>query len=293
MPALVTGATGFVGVHSVRALRAGGHEVRVLARNLEKAERLFRSDRSVEIVVGDMTDGQAVASAIEGCEFVVHAAATVSFDPRQAAALREANLVGTRAVVGGAAERGARSILYVSSLTAIFDPGAGPPGPDSPVLEGGTPYARSKAAAERLVRELAEGGAPIATVYPYGVIGPDDPGWSESVAAFRGFLSNSLDTTGGVSFLDVRDLAHFGVRLLETESRGRFILGGYFFTWDELVALLESILGRPIRRFRAPAPLLRLLGSVLDGVRRVRERAWSTPPGPARSRTARRSDRSA
>jgi nucleoside-diphosphate-sugar epimerase len=268
--ALVTGATGFVGLHAARALLAGGHEVRVLARSLEKAERLFRSERSVEIVVGDMTDSKAVASALSGCELVVHAAATVSFDPRQAERLREANLVGTRAIVGGAAERGARAIVYVSSLTAIFDPSAGAPGPDSPVLEGGTPYARSKAAAERLVRELADEGAPVATVYPYGVIGPDDPGWSESVAAFRGFLANTLDTTGGVSFLDVRDLARFGVRLLETETQGRFVLGGHFFTWDELAALLETMLGRPIRRFRAPAPLLRMLGSALDGVRRVR-----------------------
>jgi dihydroflavonol-4-reductase len=270
LPALVTGATGFIGLHTVRALLAGGHEVRVLARNLEKAERLFRSERSVEIVVGDMTDAEAVASALAGCELVVHAAATVSFDPRQAAALREANLAGTRAVVGGAAERGARSILYVSSLTAIFDPSVGAPGPHSPVLQGGTPYARSKAAAERLVRGLAADGAPIATLYPYGVIGPDDPGWSESVAAFRGFLANTLDTTGGVSFVDVRDLARFGVRLLETERCGRFILGGYFFSWDELAALLETMLGRPIRRFRAPAPLLRMLGSLLDQVRRVR-----------------------
>ncbi len=270
MLTLVTGATGFIGLHTVRQLLSAGHEVRVLARSLEKAERLFRGDRSVEIVVGDMTDAGAVAVALAGCDHVVHAAATVSFDPRRAAALREANLAGTRLVVGGASERGARAILYVSSLTAIFEPRRGVPGPDSPVLSGGTPYARSKAAAEREVRKLAALGAPVATVYPYGVIGPDDPGWSESVAAFRGFLSTTLDTEGGVSFLDVRDLARFGVRLLETERRGRFVLGGHFFTWDELVAELESLLGRPIRRFRAPAPLLRALGSLLDGVRRVR-----------------------
>jgi nucleoside-diphosphate-sugar epimerase len=121
-----------------------------------------------------------------------------------------------------------------------------------------------------VVRELAEAGAPVATVYPYGVIGPDDPGWSESVAAFRGFVATTLDTTGGVSFVDVRDLAAFGARLLESKRAGRFVVSGHFFTWDELAVELELLLGRPLRRFAAPAPLLRAFGSLLDLVRRVR-----------------------
>jgi nucleoside-diphosphate-sugar epimerase len=270
MRVLVTGATGFIGYHTVLRLLAGGHEVRVLARSLEKAERLFRAEREVEIAVGDMTDAHAVALALAERDAVVHAAATVSFDRGSARALLEANVAGTRHVIGGASERGVPAILYVSSLTAIWDPRRGAPGPDSPVLPHGNAYARSKAAAERVVRELAAAGAPVATVYPYGVIGPDDPGWSESVAAFRGFLATTLDTTGGVSFVDVRDLASFGVRLLETRRTGRFVVGGHFHTWDELVATLEPLLGREIRRFAAPAPLLRAMGSALDLVRRVR-----------------------
>ena len=270
MRVLVTGATGFIGYHTVRRLLASGHEVRVLARSLEKAERLFRAERDLEIAVGDMTDAHAVGRALAERDAVVHAAATVSFDRSAARALTEANVAGTRHVIGFALERGIGRILYVSSLTAIFDPRRGEPTPDSRVLERGNAYARSKAAAERVVRELAAAGAPVATVYPYGVIGPDDPGWSESVAAFRGFVATSLATTGGVSFVDVRDLATFAVRLLERQRAGRFIVGGHFYTWDELVAELETLLGRPIRRFAAPAPLLRALGSALDLVRRVR-----------------------
>jgi nucleoside-diphosphate-sugar epimerase len=270
MRVLVTGATGFIGYHTVLRLLARGHEVRVLARSLEKAERLYRAARDVEIAVGDMTDARAVTLALAERDAVVHAAATVSFDRKSARALREANVAGTRNVIGGASERGVPAILYVSSLTAIWDPRGGAPTPDSPVLEHGNAYARSKAAAEKVVRELTRAGAPVATVYPYGVIGPDDPGWSESVAAFRGFLANTLDTTGGVSFVDVRDLASLGVRLLESRRTGRFIVGGHFYSWDELVAALEALLGREVRRFAAPAPLLRAMGTALDLLRRVR-----------------------
>jgi nucleoside-diphosphate-sugar epimerase len=267
---LVTGATGFIGYHTVLRLLEAGHEVRVLARSLEKASLLFRTARDVEISVGDMTDAGAVSLALSERDAVVHAAATVSFDRSSARTLLEANVAGTRNVIGGASERGVAAIVYVSSLTAIFDPRRGEPAPDSPVLQHGNAYARSKAAAEKVVRELASAGAPVATVYPYGVIGPNDPGWSESVAAFRGFLATTLATTGGVSFVDVRDLATFAMRLLESKRSGRFIVGGHFYTWDELVATLEPMLGRPIRRFAAPAPLLRALGSALDLVRRVR-----------------------
>lgn len=270
MRVLVTGATGFIGYHSVLRLLRSGHEVRVLARNLDKAERLFRTERDVEIAVGDMTDARAVDAALVERDAVVHAAATVSFDRKSARALLEANLSGTRNVIGGAVARGVGAIVYVSSLTVIFDPRRGEPTPESPVLGHGNAYARSKAAAEKVARQLAAEGAPLAIVYPYGVIGPDDPGWSESVGAFRGFLATTLDTDGGVSFVDVRDLAHFVVRLLESGRNGRFIVGGHFLTWDELVVTLEPMLGREVRRFRAPATLLRALGSLLDAVRRVR-----------------------
>jgi nucleoside-diphosphate-sugar epimerase len=243
--------------------------VRVLARSLEKAERLFRAAHEVEIAVGDMTDAAAVEAALAGCDAVVHAAATVSFDRRHEARLREANLAGVRHVLGGAHARGLRA-LYVSSLTVILDPRGGAPHADSPLVKPRTPYARSKVAAEEAVRALVAAGARVATVYPNGVIGPDDPGWSESVAALRGFVANTLDSTGGVSLLDVRDLALFCVRLLETRRAGRFVIGGQFHSWDTLVRTLEPQVGRKILRIRAPGALLRLAGRAIDLARRVR-----------------------
>jgi nucleoside-diphosphate-sugar epimerase len=270
MRVLVTGATGFVGYHAACALAARGHEVRVLARNLEKAERLFRSARDVEIAVGDMTDEVAVDAALSGRDAVLHAAATVSFSRDAADALRDANLAGVCNVLGGASQRGLGAILYVSSLTTLFDPRGPDPTEDSPVARQRNPYARAKAAAEREARALAAAGAPLATVYPNAVIGPDDPGWSESVGALRGFMSRCLASKGGTGFVDVRDLAAFLVGLLEAKATGRFLLGGQFLSWDEIAATLEAALGRPVRRLSAPAPALRALGSLVDFARRFR-----------------------
>jgi nucleoside-diphosphate-sugar epimerase len=270
MRVLVTGATGFVGSHAARALALRGHEVRVLARDLAKAEPMFRSLRDVEIAVGDMTDAPAVRAALSGMDGVLHAAATVSFSREAADALRDANLAGVRNVLGIAGEQGLRRLVYVSSLTTLFDPRGPDPTEDSPVVEQRNPYVRAKAEAERAARALAAAGAPLATVYPNAVIGPDDPGWSESVAALRGFMSRCLDTRGGTGFVDVRDLTAFLVALLEAGSTGRFLVGGQFLSWDEIAAELEAVLGRPVRRLRAPAPVLRALGSAVDLVRRFR-----------------------
>ena len=69
--------------------------------------------------------------------------------------------------------------------------------------------------------------------------------------------------------MDARDLALFCVRLCEAQRAGRFVIGGQFHDWDELVAALEPMLGRRIQRLRAPAWLLRSAGGALDLARRV------------------------
>lgn len=66
MRVLVTGATGLVGSHTVRALLTGGHSVRVLVRNLGKADNVFGPDTQIEAVVGDMTDSEVVTTALAG-----------------------------------------------------------------------------------------------------------------------------------------------------------------------------------------------------------------------------------
>ena len=67
MRCLVTGATGYIGGRLVPELLAAGHEVRVLARHVERlADRPWAGE--VEIVSGDAGDPEAVASALSGMD---------------------------------------------------------------------------------------------------------------------------------------------------------------------------------------------------------------------------------
>lgn len=100
----VTGGTGFVGAHSIAAIVGAGHRVRMLVRaeSTARTRRLWTTvdpvlamlsvDRaSIEVVLGDVTDEQSVASAVRGVDAVLHAAAVYSFDSRASALMRRTN----------------------------------------------------------------------------------------------------------------------------------------------------------------------------------------------------------
>jgi dihydroflavonol-4-reductase len=267
MQVLVTGATGFIGYHTAARLRAEGHRVRALVRSAEKAERVL-APLGIErdaLVVGDMVERDAVSQALAGCDAVVHAAAGVSVTSGRTDF--DSNIRGTEMVVGGACDRGLASV-YVSSLLAIFDPKR-PVTEDSPLVASRTHYGRSKTKADAWVRGRQAEGAPVAILYPPGVVGPDDPGFSESVKAYRSFLRGTLKSEGGNQLVDVRDLATLTTRMLEQEVRGRVVAAGYFFDWDAFTVLLEEVTGAHIPRIAAPGWLLRGAARTLDVVSKV------------------------
>src|SRR5919106_4213437 len=104
MLVLITGGTGFVGSHTVRAVMGAGHDVRLLVRS---KERVAPALEPLEIdpppvIVGDATDPRAVRAALDGCDAVIHCAAVFSYHPRRARSVAETNLRATELVVRGA-----------------------------------------------------------------------------------------------------------------------------------------------------------------------------------------------
>ena len=82
MKVLITGGTGFVGSHAVAAIAGSGHELRLLVRRPEQVA-VSLDPLGVEVfdvVAGDVLDESVVASAVLGCDAVVHAAAVFSLD---------------------------------------------------------------------------------------------------------------------------------------------------------------------------------------------------------------------
>lgn len=271
----VTGGTGFIGSHTAAAFVNAGHALRLLVRDREKVRRVFDAHQvgipENEVVVGDIADPGAVERLLEGVDAVFHAAALVDMRKKSALAVLETGARGFELVVGGAVRRGLPSILYVSSLSIFFRPGGPPLHPDLPIPQADGAYARSKADAERAVRRMQEQGASLRVSYPCGVAGPLDPGLSDANHAIYSLLKDTgVDTQGGFQLVDVRDLAQLHLALLgQPPGPQRHIAAGDMLSWQDTYALFDSLTGLRMRRIPIPGPMLRTLGSIGDGVKRI------------------------
>src|SRR6266487_4228294 len=94
---LVTGGSGFIGTHVVRALAARGDELRLLARRSSGLDHL--ADLDFERATGDVTDRRAVRRSMEGVDRVFHVAGRTSLRASDRAGVFETNVRGTRIVL--------------------------------------------------------------------------------------------------------------------------------------------------------------------------------------------------
>ena len=268
MKVLVTGGTGFIGSHTAKALKDAGHNVRLLVRSESKTKSVFKNlgIEVDEVVVGDITDKIAIVRAIEGCDAVVHSAAMVSTAEKYADLVRKTNVDGTKLVIDCSLAAGVKKIIYVSSVSALFNPNDTVMNENSPVSIAKNPYGRTKVSCENYVRDLQSQGAPIVITYPAGVVGAHDPGLSEPHFGLKMFVGQFTFTSStGMQFVNVSDIASAHVSILEhIDGPDRFMLGGHYYSWAELLEIVSRLTGRKLIYVHIPGKMLRLLGRCAD-----------------------------
>lgn len=190
MKLLLTGATGFLGGEVLHRLVARGDLVKALVRAQagEAADRLGAIGRSqqVHVVRGGLDDKDVLLRACEGVDVVIHLAGGGRETPSDD--LEVANVGGTSKVVDACVQSGVKRLVFASS-TAVYGPPhpewaeplrEGVPGLRRPRRDSGTPlaamryleYGRSKAEAERVVRQAAgDGGGEWVVLRPELVYG--------------------------------------------------------------------------------------------------------------------------
>lgn len=276
MRVAITGATGFTGGHTLRALVAAGHQPRALVRSAAKLERVLELHDvdGVDHLEGDVTDRDAVMALVDGCDAVIHTAAVASTGRSQRELMERTNVPGTRLVLHAAAEADLDPIVHVSSISAIHPPASGRYTADESVTASpADAYARTKADSEHIARDLQAAGAPVVIVWPSGIYGPDDVGLSvaaEGTARLLGTGVLPLPSTGGNLMHDVRDLAQVLTRCLEA-GRGprRYGVFGHYLDWPATASVIERVSGASLRTPKVPAPLFRGIGRMGDLVGRI------------------------
>lgn len=278
MRIMITGATGFIGLHTARMLLDQGHSLSLLVRSEEKMRTLL-GDRVERHVVGDVTDEAAVTAALDDCDAVIHTAAMVSIDKKDAQRVHDTNVGGTRLVIGNAVDRGIARIIHVSSVTALYNPEASFLNEYSPPGTAENAYGASKVACEHYVRTLQDEGAPVHITYPGSVIGPDDPALTEPHQGLKTYLISAVPVMpSGNQWVDVRDVAQAHCTLLESDlPAGRYTLGGHFVPWTRLVDILSELTGKRIRKIPVPGSMMRGVGRLVDIINQYRDKPIDIP----------------
>jgi len=177
---LVTGAGGFIGSHLVEALAGRGAKVRAFLRYTSRPDDgLLRfADpaklANVEIVRGDLRDGDAVRLASTGVDTIFHLGALIGIPysyvhPREVV---DTNVIGTFNVLEAARLCKVRRLVHTSTsevygtaLTERID--------ESHRLQGQSPYSASKIGADKLVESYARSfGVSAVTIRPFNTYGP-------------------------------------------------------------------------------------------------------------------------
>lgn len=261
----MTGATGFIGGHVVRRLRARGDDVVALVRSPAKAGDL--RDLGVELVQGDLDDGGALRQGLEGADACFHIAAVykVGVPASERQALIDANVGGTERVLDAAIDAGVRRILYVSTCN-VFGNTHGQVVDESyhrDEAEGFlSAYDESKYRAHLVAEERIARGAPIVMVMPAGVYGPDDHSelgnMIEQTRRGRMIAIPFPDT--GIGYVHVDDVAD-GILLAFEKGRDgeSYVLSGTLGTVRDLVQKTAELSGRRKPRLGMPTVAMKLV----------------------------------
>jgi len=280
---LVTGGGGFVGGAVVRALLARGDDVVSLARGEYPELRAL----GVHAVRGDLADPTAVRYAADGCEAVVHVAAKAGiWGPP--ADYERSNVEGTRSVLDACSARGIRRLVYTSTPSVVHAGRSIEGGNETlPYAEHpSSPYARTKAIAERLVLAAAGTSLGTVTLRPHLVWGPGDTQLVPRILQ-RARQGRLRFVSGGTAVIDttyVDDAVAAHLCALDAvepgaacSGRAYFISSGEPRAFREIVNAILAAGGLPPETRSVPLPVALAAGAAAELVWRALGRADDPP----------------
>tara|TARA_B100001109_G_scaffold255196_1_gene257143 strand:- start:708 stop:1712 length:1005 start_codon:yes stop_codon:yes gene_type:complete len=260
----VTGGTGLVGSHILMRLTLENKKFKAVKRSTSSTsicKKVFKfynlHDKFLKInwVEGDINDIPFLEEEISGCNLIIHAAAMVSYNPREMNIMNKVNIEGTANIVNVALDSNIKKIAYISSIATLSREKKSKIINESNYFENTgseSNYAISKYYAEQEVWRASAEGIDVVIINPSVILGPGD--WSKGSSQLFAKSYNGLNffTEGITGFVDVLDVSKITIELLFSEIvNERFIVSCENISYKHFFEKLAIEFGRKVPKFKA------------------------------------------
>ncbi len=263
----LTGASGFLGGHLLRELRATGCEVRALSRRPD-TDAVIASLGGLP-VRAELSDLVSLKAALAGCDAVFHAAADTSLWRPRASVQTASNVQGTENLLSAAGSEGVQAFVHTSSVSAYSHLVHGTLDETVPRrgAESWINYERSKYLGEEVVRRS---NIPWIVFSPSHILGPGDRhNWARLIMMVDREKLPGIPPGIG-SFADVREIAGAQVRAWQRRRFGQaYMLGGKHMSFVDFVHHVGTALSKRTPGAATPAWALMTFARLADVWSRV------------------------
>lgn len=244
---LVTGGTGFVGSYVIRYLVQNNYKVIAIRRKTSPMQLVEAVAEAVEWREGDILDSPFLESVLKEVDYVIHAAAMISFNPEEVSMMMKVNAEGTANLVNAALHVGIKKLVHVSSIAALGRKEFQKNIDESVTWENSkmnSNYAISKFKAECEVWRGIQEGLNAVIINPSVIIGAGF--WNSGSCKLFDKMWKGLNyyPQGATGFVDVRDVAKVCIELMESDiAAERYIVNTAntsYKTFFEQVAVCMS-----------------------------------------------------
>lgn len=262
---LLTGVSGFLGLHTAIQLLEKGYTVIGTLRNLERAgtiktiiEKHTSNAQNISFVEADLKSTDVWFQLTENIDFIQHIASPFPrVLPKKEEELIEPAKLGTLNILKAASANKVKRVVITSSiasiaygktkneLTSILNEDNWT---DETDKKDTTPYVRSKTIAEKAAWDFIKkdkSGLELATVLPGAILGPvleDDFGTSANIVIKLMDGSTPALPKIGFDIIDVRSVADLLIRAMELPQANnqRYIASSGYLTFKKIAAILKQ-----------------------------------------------------